>query len=501
MTALPIILVDSTDTRETLAERLRMQGYVVTVTPSAAEGAALALADPPAAVVADLWMPGISGVQLCRLLRGEPATERVPVILRGPELDRHSRFWADRAGAAAYVGLGRMGDLVRALGAAIASTIPSQDSFIQLCGEEERDIRDRIAAHLDTALFESLVASEIRALSACGSFGRLLDLLAQFVSRVSSYRWLSVYTQRPERLGLHTHPLAYQRSEEEARAVMAPFIASGNSLTLPILKVEDEDAYDDATGASPIQFPIRLGPDVIGAVALAPRETPHSKDVALLSIIARELAGPIRIVALIEESQRLATVDPLTGLMNRRAFTASLDREVARSQRHGYPLCVLLLDVDHFKAINDHRGHPSGDAVLAALGPLLVRQIRKVDLAGRWGGEEFVVALTGADAPGALVSAERIRAAIAAMEVRDSVGEPIPVTVSIGVASYEKGDHVDGLIDRADRAMYAAKSSGRNRVTAAREPDREPPSAKRMDLPGSEPTRVERDNSAPLRLD
>jgi diguanylate cyclase (GGDEF)-like protein len=131
----------------------------------------------------------------------------------------------------------------------------------------------------------------------------------------------------------------------------------------------------------------------------------------------------------------------------------------------------------------------------------LVRQIRKVDLAGRWGGEEFVVALTGADAAGGLVSAERIRVAIAAMEVRDSAGDPIPVTVSIGVASYEKGDHVDGLIDRADRAMYAAKSSGQNRVTAAREPDREPASAKRMDLSGSEPTGGERDTSAPLRLD
>ena len=136
MTGQPIILVDPSETREILAERLRMQGYAITVASSPVEGAGLALADPPAAVVADLWMPGISGVQLCRLLRAEPATEKVPVILRGPEGDRHSRFWAERAGATAYVGQGRMGDLVRALSVAIAAN-PTTDSFMQLVGEGE----------------------------------------------------------------------------------------------------------------------------------------------------------------------------------------------------------------------------------------------------------------------------------------------------------------------------------------------------------------------------
>jgi two-component system cell cycle response regulator len=468
--SLSIILVDPSDRRETLAERLRMQGYVVTVKESAVEGAALALADPPAAVVADLWMPAISGVQLCRLLRAEAATERVPVILRGAEEDRHSRFWAERAGATAYVGKGRMGDLVRALASAIAATAPSEeDSFMQLCGEDEREIRDRIAAHLDTALFDSVVASEVRALSACATFVQLFDLLSQFVSRVSSYRWLAVYTLRPQWLGLHTHPLARARSEEEVRQAIGPSMAMPNVFDIPIVAVEDEDAYSDPVGAAPIAFPVRLGAEVIGTVVLAPRQQPHPKDVALVSIIARELAGPIRIAALVEESQRLATVDSLTALMNRRAFTAAAEREVSRSQRYGYPLCLLLLDVDHFKVINDTRGHPAGDLVLAAMGPLLARETRRTDLSGRWGGEEFVVALTASDLAGGLLVAERIRAAVAAMVVKDPRGDLIPVTISIGLATYQNGDQLDTLIDRADRAMYAAKSSGRNRVVSAPE--------------------------------
>jgi two-component system, cell cycle response regulator len=461
--ALPVILIDPSDAGGVLAERLRMQGYAVTVTASPIEGASFALADPPAAVIADLWMSGISGVQLTRLLRAEVATERVPVILRGPEGDRQNRFWAERAGAAAYVGQGRMGELVRALATAIANNPPPEDSFMQVYGGEEFDLRNRIAAHLDAALFESVLAAEVRALSACGSFARLLDLLAQFVSRVTSYRWLAVYTGEPERLGLHAHPAARAQCEEEARKALKPTIGA-HAL---VLTVEDQDAYADASGAPPILREIRLGTEVIGTVALAPRETPHPKDIELVSIVARELAGPLRIAALVEESQRLATTDPLTGLMNRRAFSAAAEREVERATRYKSPFAVLMLDVDRFKSINDKRGHSSGDAVLAAIGQLLGAQLRKLDFVGRWGGEEFTVALPSTDIEGAAIVAERIRAAIAAMVVKDARRDPIAVTASIGVAPYRDGDTVDALVDRADRAMYVAKTSGRDRVSVA----------------------------------
>ena len=226
MGAFEVILIDPSDARDVLAERLHMQGYAVRVTASPIEGASFALADPPAAVIADLWMPGISGVQLARLLRAEVATERVPVILRGPEGDRQNRFWAERAGAAAYVGQGRMGELVRALAAAIAANPPTEDSFMQAYGGEEFELRNRIAAHLDTALFESVLAAEVRALSVCGSFARLPDLLSQFVSRVTSYRWLAVYTGQPERLGLHAHPNTRAQCEEEARRFISPVSGS-----------------------------------------------------------------------------------------------------------------------------------------------------------------------------------------------------------------------------------------------------------------------------------
>jgi two-component system cell cycle response regulator len=213
--------------------------------------------------------------------------------------------------------------------------------------------------------------------------------------------------------------------------------------------------------------PISLGDITIGQLALAPREPEAQHDADFATVIARELAGPIRIATLIEESERLATTDPLTGLMNRRAATAVLEIEIARSSRYGHPLSLLVLDVDHFKAVNDKRGHLAGDAVLAALGQLLGSLRRKSDIVARWGGEEFLLALTSTDLDGGKVLADRLRLAVERMKIADANGSPIPITISVGIASHAPGQTLEGLIDCADRAMYAAKSAGRNRVVVA----------------------------------
>ncbi len=455
-----VVLVDPSPSRETLAERLRMQGYVVTTAADAASGAHVALSDPPAVVVADLWMPGISGIQLCRLLRSEPATESVPVVLRGPDQNLRDRFWAERAGAVAYVGSGRMGDLVRTIARAIAASPPQENPFFTQLSGGELDLRDRIAAHLDAALFDSVIASEVRALGVCGSFTRLFDLLTQFVTQVTSYRWLAVQGLRPMSFALHTHPAHRALAEAEARA------AFGLGDDVPIVTVEDEDAVD-ATNGPPVRVAdILLGAERVGRIALASRHpsTPHDSD--LLRIVARELGGPLRIAALMEESDRLAMMDPLTSLMNRRAFSGAARRELHRLERNGEPLCVLLLDIDNFKVINDKRGHHTGDRVLTALGRLLPGLVRRADVVGRWGGEEFVLLLPGCAAGPGQQQAEDIRAAIAGMVVHDDDNVPMTVTASLGLTTFRPGDTVESLIDRADHAMYAAKTAGRNRVVA-----------------------------------
>ena len=458
-----IILVDSAvATREVVARRLRAQGFIVEEASDPATGADMALCAPPAAVVADLWMPSISGVQLCRLLRSEPATAEVAVILCGDGDDPRSRFWADRAGANAYVPKHRTGDLVRALALAVRSSEPNGSGFFFQLSGGTVDVRDRIARHLDAALFDSVIASEVRALASCGQFDRLFDLLAQFVSQVSRYRWLAVSSENATPFAIHHHLGEAASAEAEAREALG--VVAGTTA----LRIEDEDALDGEIVAPAIVRPILFGSGVVGKVALSACSTADlDAATTLVSLIARELGGPIRMTSLIEESQRLASTDLLTGSKNRRAFMDAMNLEVARVQRHGYALSLAVLDLDHFKRINDVHGHGAGDRVLASLGALLRTEIlRRTDIAARWGGEEFVVAFLSTNGDGATKAAERLRAAIADMVVLDDLGHRIPVTASIGIAELVPGESVESFIDRADRAMYVSKTSGRNRVTA-----------------------------------
>ncbi len=447
-----------------LSGRLRSQGYFVIEVHDVAEGARLALADPPDAVIADLWMLHISGVQICRLLRAEEQTATVPVLLRGPEGQRN-RFWAEHSDAAAYVVKGRMGDLVRALGRAIATASTGARRRVELAAD--LDIRDRIARHFDTALFDSVLANRVRALSTCEDFERLFDLFSQFLSQVTRYRWVAISTFHPARFALHVNPATRETAEREAHDAFQLDVAPR-----PFL-IEDEDAVPDPSGPAPIVHTIKLGEQVIGRLALAVRGPQHPLDASFVATIAREIAAPIRMASLVEESQRLAAVDPLTGLMNRRSFAETLERDIVRASRHGSELAVVMLDVDHFKHVNDRYGHAAGDRVLAATSALLQAQGRKGDLVGRWGGEEFIVALHCTASEGAMIAAERIRIALAEASITTAEGETIPITASLGVATFQQGDTLESLVDRADRAMYASKTAGRNRCTLAPRPSNE----------------------------
>jgi two-component system, cell cycle response regulator len=172
-----------------------------------------------------------------------------------------------------------------------------------------------------------------------------------------------------------------------------------------------------------------------------------------------------------EKLARLAVTDPLTGLQNRRSLDDHLRREHDRARRYGGAFTVAILDIDHFKPINDTYGHTVGDQVLVRVSRELERRVRKTDVVGRWGGEEFLVLAPETPAEGALILGERLREAVAVAASREA-GLP-PVTASIGLASSDAApeDGVDELILRADAALYEAKRRGRNRCVDARELD------------------------------
>lgn len=165
------------------------------------------------------------------------------------------------------------------------------------------------------------------------------------------------------------------------------------------------------------------------------------------------------------ELERLSQIDALTGLPNRRHFMALAEQELARAVRYGGPLSVFMMDIDHFKVVNDTYGHQTGDLVLQQLGSLCREELREIDCVGRIGGEEFAVILPHTDGPRALEVAERLRQAVARCEVALEKGLPLHFTLSIGVTTLTGGGaNIDTLLGQADSALYEAKRTGRNRV-------------------------------------
>ncbi|HEY1291491.1 MAG TPA: GGDEF domain-containing protein [Chloroflexota bacterium] len=195
-------------------------------------------------------------------------------------------------------------------------------------------------------------------------------------------------------------------------------------------------------------------------------------DREIVEQLAATAAAALQNAYLYQETQRLATTDPLTGLSNYRHFHELLDLEIQRARRMRYAVGLLAIDLDHFKQINDRHGHPAGDRALQCVAEVLRSSLRRTDIVGRVGGEEFAVALPGDGLEQVAVVGEKLRRTVEVLPpvAGGSTSDLTPVTLSIGGASLLPDDlDKQALISSADEALYEAKRSGRNRVRLSRQ--------------------------------
>lgn len=226
--------------------------------------------------------------------------------------------------------------------------------------------------------------------------------------------------------------------------------AAGAFLAIPLL----------ADGAKPI-----------GAIALH-RKMPNSfakDEIELLRKIAGQAAQVIDRITQYQHHRELSLTDELTGIFNRRYFNQRYEREIQRAQRYERPLTLIMIDIDHFKTFNDNHGHLMGDRVLQGVANLLEHSIRKADLLARFGGEEFVILLPEIDKERGRKVAEKLRRAVERAEFPKEETQPLgKITISLGLASFpEDSSRAPDLLERADRALYTAKTLGRNQAAVA----------------------------------
>jgi diguanylate cyclase (GGDEF)-like protein len=219
----------------------------------------------------------------------------------------------------------------------------------------------------------------------------------------------------------------------------------------------------DRDGADRLELPLRAGHELFGTLVLVgPRFS--RDDVETATLLAGHAGVALENARLHRIVERQALVDDVTGLANRRRAEEALAAELSRAERFESPVALVLADLDDFKAVNDRHGHQAGDVVLRAVADVLAASVREVDLAARWGGEEFLVLLPETDAEGAVGVAERVRAALAERDILLATGEEARITASFGVASFPPALSSDELVARADEALYRAKRAGKDRV-------------------------------------
>ncbi|NNM96479.1 MAG: diguanylate cyclase [Candidatus Dormibacteraeota bacterium] len=254
---------------------------------------------------------------------------------------------------------------------------------------------------------------------------------------------------------------------EASNGILGQLVRSPQFLSRSHLAPDDRGALESRIGlrdclAEPLKGPAQD----LGVLIVANHRRPYrEEDRALCKTVADQVVAAVAKSLQLAATQREATTDAMTGLYNYRFLISYLDQQVNVAERANTPLSVLMLDLDHFKVINDSFGHPVGDRVLRAVAAQMLDTIRKSDLAARYGGEEFVVVMSNTSSEDAAVVAEKIRVAVEGLTVALEDGGAVRLTVSLGGVTFPEGTKgARNLLDLADRALYAAKRGGRNRV-------------------------------------
>ncbi|MEE2525132.1 PleD family two-component system response regulator [Hyphobacterium sp. HN65] len=446
-----VLVVDDQEANVRLLEAKLKAEYFEVVTaydgPSAIEKAR---EEQPDVILLDVMMPGMDGFEVCRRLKSDKRTRHIPVIhvtaLDQPE----DRVRGLDSGADDF--LTKPVDNLP-LFARLRSLLRLKELLDELRLREER------AEERGVSLSENLndLVDDARILLASGE-----ERVAQHIARKLPDNLFVDVELSPERAvelssqGYDLILVDLTAKGYDALRICARIRSNNETRNVPILAIVDPDEMSRSVRA------LDLG---VNDIVNRPIDSGELNARIRTQLRRKRYADTLR--ERLEDSLEMAVIDPLTGLNNRRYLSSRLQQASELVASGEMAASVVIADLDHFKRVNDTYGHDAGDAVLVEFAERVRKQLRAIDLAARFGGEEFVVLMPEASLADARIGAERLRNAIAEQPFRlPGDAGVLNVTVSIGVAQIAPGEDGDSVLRRADEALYRAKASGRNRVVA-----------------------------------
>ena len=449
-----VLVVDDIPTNVKLLEaRLAAEYFQVTAAYSGAEALSICAEGHVDIVLLDVMMPEMDGFEVCRRLKSDPRTHHIPIVM--------------------VTALDQVADRVKGLEA-------GADDFLNKPVDDTQ-----LMARVKSLVRLKVLTDELRARAVTGQQIAIEDAMRVMDSiKSDGARILMVDTDQrhAERIKGYLEPVHQVTTLTDPSELI--FTASEGHFEV-ILVSASLDGHDPLRICSQLRTleQTRLVPIILIAEESERPKVVRALDLGVNDFILRpverhEMAARVKtqvkrqryaveLRESVSSTMQLAVVDELTGLYNRRYFDRHLSLMFTKAQQQGRHMAILMLDLDYFKAVNDTHGHGAGDEVLREFALRLQRNIRGVDLACRYGGEEFVVLMPDTDEAIAGAVAERVRASVADREFSVDTDVELTLTVSAGIAAIDNDDaHPEALLKRADNALYRAKRDGRNRVVS-----------------------------------
>ncbi|MBN2169555.1 MAG: diguanylate cyclase [Actinobacteria bacterium] len=462
--------------------------YEVIVAWDGMEAINKAYIEQPDLVILDIEMPKINGYQVCRLLKDDELTCEMPIVMLTGRDHKADMFWGIKTGADCYITKGfKPEQLLSAISEQFEGKRDedkeTSKSDVPAKMIKEEWVLSRTIDLLDSKLFASTLLNELSGLLSSQEDYRetiwsVMEVLSRVIESTVEIVVLFGESEMVVRVNSGIRRAELEKIKSEVLELsdsygLEPEARQKISVTVQGEENIAEDVEGEAAdGFSTVHIPMLSRRAVIGVLAVShPRSPVFIREAeSILKMVQNQVTIVIDNARLYEAARQLAITDGLTRIYNHRFFQELFEKEFKRANRYNTIFSFIMLDIDHFKRINDTYGHLCGDEILKDLARLIRHCLRSVDVVARYGGEEFAILLPETNAPEAIQTAERIRRAVEEFIFmgNGNAERGLRITVSQGVTTYPSSGVSDrfDVIARADEAMYRAKDAGRNRVMA-----------------------------------